>query len=119
MRKDLEQHRLRAAVRGPGSADGRADRDLVAVNEDVLGDDADAGKPGGELASGVLSRCEPGGAERMAEENGNEQVAGLVELPGAEVLLHRWTRPLASSRAVIGVTSSWLVGRVKTSGAGT
>jgi hypothetical protein len=54
MRKDLEQHRLRAAVRGPGSADGRADRDLVAVNEDVLGDDADAGKPGGELAPGVL-----------------------------------------------------------------
>jgi hypothetical protein len=44
--EDLEQHWLVGTIRGPGSPDGRADRDLVAVNEDVLGNDADAGEPG-------------------------------------------------------------------------
>ena len=36
--EDLKQHRVRAAVRGPGPPDGRADGDLVPVDEDVLGD---------------------------------------------------------------------------------
>src|SRR5258708_10807560 len=85
--EDLEQHWLCVAVWGPGSPDGRADGDLVAIDEDVLGDDADAGEPGGELAPGVLARLEPGGAEWMAEEIGGEQAVGLVELPGIEALL--------------------------------
>ena len=86
--EDLEQHRLRVAVRGPGSVDERADRDLVAVDEDVLCDDADGGEPGGELAPGVLAGVEPGGAERMAEEAGGEQIVSPVELPGVEAVLH-------------------------------
>jgi adenylate kinase family enzyme len=86
--EDLDEERLRGAVgRGPGSLDGRADSDLVAVNEDVLGDDAHAGKLGGEPAPGVLARLEPGGAERVAEEAGGVQFVGLVELPGVEALL--------------------------------